>query len=76
MSYIWIYRFLGGGINPPLPTSETVFNVLHKEVWHLNVPSVLVYLQGLPTTTVSPHYGLRCPLHTTTTPYPTSLPTA
>ena len=38
--------------------------------------SVLVFFQGLPTTTVSPHYGLHCPLRTTTTPYPTSLPTA
>ncbi len=38
--------------------------------------SVLVYFQGLPTITVSPHYGLHCPLRTTTTPYPTSLPTA
>lgn len=42
----------------------------------LKLLSVLSFFQGLPTTTVSPHYGLHCPLRTTTTPYPTSLPTA
>lgn len=42
----------------------------------LKLLSVLVCFQGLPTTTVSQRYGLRCPLRTTTTPYPTSLPTA
>lgn len=38
--------------------------------------SVLFVFQGLPTTTVSPHYGLHCPLLITTRPCPTNLPTA
>lgn len=42
----------------------------------LQLLSVFVHVQGLPTTTVSPRYGLHCPLRTTTTPYPTSLQTA
>lgn len=41
----------------------------------LTITLVSIYLQGLPTTTISPHYDLLCPLPTTTSPYPTSLPT-
>lgn len=46
-----------------------------KGIGWLTITPLSVHLQGLPTTTISPHYDLLCPLRTTTNPYPISLPT-
>lgn len=48
---------------------------LSKRREWLTIRLFFLYLQGLPTTTISPRYDLPCPLRTTTNPYPTNLPT-
>lgn len=52
-----------------------IYLLSSKGTDRLTITLLSVYLQGLLTTTISPHSDLLCPLHTTTNPYPTSLPT-
>lgn len=69
--YFWVCSILEP--SPWSLWSETLFS--HRSVF-LKFVSVLVFFQGLPTTRVRLRYDLHCPLHTTTTLCPTSLPTA